>query len=177
MKLIVEQDQNVNKRILKVMERIQNESTEYEFSGVKNRYMRSGVSFLIEENDEDIGFVYLTCENKKGMLFLDISILRGYRSKGIGYEAIKELLERYNACGKWFVLAEVEKDNIACLKVMEKLGGIQVSEKHFLLQPDRIKEFREFIINESVELMSEDVSQKAEIEEIHEKKGKGRIKK
>lgn len=155
MELIAGSNDEISFRILKLMNRLHKERIGYEFVGIERRFKASLISFLIVEDNEDIGFMYLTDEDKPGMFFLDISILRNYRFKGIGYEAIKELLNRYKNCGvKNFVLAEVETDNIACLKVMKKLGSIQVSEKHFLLQPERIMEFRNFIVNESIDLMA-----------------------
>lgn len=178
MELIADNNEEISFRILKVMNKIRSQSIEYEFAGNEYRYKAATVSFLITENNADIGFIYLTDEDKKNMFFLDISLLKKYRGHGIGFEAIKELLKRYKNCGiKKFILAEVEYDNEACNKMMNKLGCIKVSEKHYLMQPERLKEFRDFIINESVDLMTEAPKIKDVIEQIHENKGQGKVKK
>lgn len=175
MELIAGSNDEVSFRIIKVMERLHKERIGYEFAGIERRFKAAMISFLIVENGEDIGFMYLTDEDKPGMFFLDISILRKYRAQGIGYEAIKELLNRYRDCGvKNFILAEVEPDNKACLNVMKKLGSIQVTDKHFLLQSERIMEFRNFIVNESVDLMQVAPNIKDVIELLHEKNGDNR---
>lgn len=178
MKLVPENSEEVRLRISNIMDRLHRERIGYEFAGVSRRFRASVISFLIVDNNEDIGFLYLTDEDKPDMLFLDISILRQYRGEGIGYKAIKELLNRCRNCGvRHFILAEVEPDNIACLNVMKKLKSIQVSQKHFLLQPERIKEFRDFIIEESVDLMAVPRDIKDIIESIHEKNGDNKVKK
>lgn len=172
MELIPGNNDNISFRIIKVMNKIRSQSINYEFWGNESRFKASIISFLIREDDQDVGFMYLTDEQKPGMLFLDISIIKSYRARGLGYEAIKELLKRYNNCGvKQFILAEVENDNTACLNVMKKLGAIEISEKHFLLQPERLVEFKNYIVNESVELMRAAPKLKDVIEMIHEKNG------
>ena len=172
MELVAGYNDEIMLRILNVIDKLHRERIGYEFVGTHRRFKAALISFLIVENNEDIGFIYLTDEEKPEMFFLDISILRKHRGKGIGYEAIKELLDRYKNCGvKNFILAEVEPDNEACLNVMKKLGSIQVAEKYFLLQPERINEFKNFIVNESIDLMTATSNIKDVIELIHEKNG------
>ena len=172
MDLIPVRDSKTSYRVFDVMKELHKRRIGFEFVGTERRFKAADIAFVITEEDKDIGFLYLTNEGKQGMYFLDICILREYRGRGIGYEAIKELLKRYNnAAIKNFVIAEFESDNISCLNVMKKLGGIKVSEKHFLIQPERLKEFREFIINDSVDLMVKAPELKEIVEAIHAKNG------
>lgn len=150
MKLIDGSSERIFSRILNVMTKIQDEAAENEFVGKTDRLFSSDISCLIVEDKRDVGFLYLLSERKNGLYFLDMALLKEYRNKGIGFLALKELLDSYNYSE--FVLGEVKEDNTACLSILNKLNSIKVSENHYLLQPERIEEFKEFISKNNIDL-------------------------
>lgn len=155
MKLIDGSSNHVFSRILNVMNRIQDEDYESELIGSETRLLSADISCLIKEDKKEVGFLYLVTEYTKGLYFLDIALLKGYRNKGIGTAALKELLDTYQY--KDFILGEVKEDNIACLKMINKLNAVQISPTHYLLQPERLEEFKTFIVKNNIDLTVPDV--------------------
>lgn len=155
MKLIDGSSNHVFSRISNIMNRIQDEDYESELVGSETRLLSADISCLIKEDKKDVGYLYLVTEYKKGLYFLNMALLKEYRNKGIGTETLKKLLDNYQY--KDFLLGEVNQDNIACLKMIEKINGIQVSPNHYLLQPERLEEFKEFIIRNNIDLTVPDV--------------------
>ena len=93
----------------------------------------------------------------------------------------KEFLENYNTYNyKEFILGEVKEDNIACLNMLKKLNSIQVSPNYYLLQPERIDEFNNFIAKENIDLTLPNMSARDVVEMfrmLKEDKPKVKVKK
>lgn len=141
-------EKDITSRILRVMEKFKND----EFCGKNTRLFASFLSYVITEDNEDIGFLYLVKENYNNILFMDIGVISKYRGRGIASSATKEVVDIMTQHFSDFVIAEVRSNNIASLKVVEKLNGIKVGEQHYLLQPERKKEYLEYASENNVDL-------------------------
>lgn len=131
-------------RIEAVMSKLKKELC---FSGSRTRLLLSKLAFLITVDEEDAGFIYFVNEDDKTkeILFLDLAVLSEYRNQKVASACLKKILNDDNLIKNRFVLAEVSPDNEASLGLMKSLGTIQVSHKHFLLQPNRLEEFNNHI--------------------------------
>lgn len=116
------------------------------FRGRTDRLITSPYSFLIQHEDEVIGFLNLVIEkNNENFLFLDAGIIKEYRSKGIGKLVlceIKELLEENDI--DTYVLIETEQKNIGANKSANEVGCylMEIRDRNiYLLQKERIEEF------------------------------------
>lgn len=96
------------------------------FNGFRtDRLVASEYIFMIDLNKKNIGFILLVFENKNN-LSIDMGILKEYRNKGYGKEAMKQLKDIINTSVDKNVYAEVKKDNINANKVITS-GGFEFS--------------------------------------------------
>lgn len=92
----------------------------------KDRIICSEYIFMINLNDIPIGFILLVLENKN-QLGIDIGIIKKYRNKGYGKEAIRLLKKIVNNNLDKDLIAEVKKDNISANKTIAN-GGFKFYE-------------------------------------------------
>lgn len=129
--------------ISEIIEKLRENQNNNDFCGKVDRLEISSLAFFIKDDNNVAGFLYLVTEGNKMFEFLDMVILPEYRNKGFGYLAIEELLNRYEP--EEFILAEVKEDNVACIKMLEKLGSIKIADRYYLLQKARKEEFKEYV--------------------------------
>jgi len=83
-------------------------------------------SFLIMENDEPIGYCFLT-QYKKRQAYdrsaeLSIYLKPGFTGKGTGHSALGHLEESARAAGIRVLVATICGENVPCIRLMEKSG-------------------------------------------------------
>lgn len=157
-------DRETFDRIISVMKKMNKE----DFSGIETRLALSFVAFLIIEGKEDIGFIYYVTEHQTGLLFADLGIIEKHRNKGFAYTALQKTINYINNRSDKFILGEVKDSNDPCIKVMKKLNGIKVSEKHYLLQPDRLDEYIKHIESESIDITIEVPNLQSTMSDVYE---------
>lgn len=135
------------KLVMNMIQNLNENQNNNGFCGKIDRLNKSGVSCLIKDGNNIVGFLYLLIEGTEPFMFLDMVILPEYRNKGFGYLALEELLKIYRP--KEFILAEVKEDNVACIKMLEKLGSIKIADRYYLLQKARKEEFKKYVENET----------------------------
>ena len=140
-------NEDIWNRIEKIMFEIKNESG---FVGKRDRFLKSNISCLITYDNNDVGFIYATQENRysKG-LFVDIVIKKEYRSKGIGKYVLSELSSRCNV----YLFGEIEESNVASNKIAEEVGiKILSSDKnYYFFFKEKYNEFLEINKNHDFE--------------------------
>ena len=78
------------------------------FAGKRDRLDFAPWSFLIKYNGEDVGFVYVTNEQRyNDGLFIDMAIIKEYRGLGIGKQALEQLLDEVKT--QKFLIGEIKK--------------------------------------------------------------------
>ena len=96
---------------------------------------------LILVSGRPVGFINLVQEEIDNIKFLDAAIIKKYRNRGIGKEAIQRFRpDLYNA----FVVGETLKTNLSANTLGKELGVHVYFGKHnnyYLFQPDRLEEF------------------------------------
>ena len=138
-------------RVRKVMNQIKKESN---FYGKEDIFLFSPLAFLITVDGQDAGFIYFVNEDNKTskILFADIAILNEYKRKKVAYTYMREILDNKELINNRFVLAEVEEYDIASQNLLEKLRATKVADKHFLLQPERLREFNDYLEESNIDL-------------------------
>lgn len=131
-------------RILNVMDKLKHQ---FCFYGSKNRLLLSEYAYLITVDGRDAGFIYLLNESNKtnDILFLDIAILKEFRSRNVAYTYLKEVLLDESIPSDKFIVAEVESCNKASIRLMNKLDAIKVADEYYLLQRKKYNEFKSFV--------------------------------
>lgn len=94
------------------------------FNGFRaDRIISSEYIFMIDLDDEPIGFILLVLENRN-QLGLDMGIIKKYRNKGYGTEAMKLFKEAIKNKIDKELVAEVKKNNIGANKAIIN-GGFE----------------------------------------------------
>ena len=111
------------------------------FGGFRpDRLMSSSYHFLITLNDKNIGFILLVKEKQnKQVLFLDIAILKKYRNKGYGKEALILFKEKYAYQIQDAIIAETQKENIGINKIMYNIGFEPIESNDDAINKFKIK--------------------------------------
>lgn len=122
------------------------------FAGKKDRLDFAPWSFLIKYNGEDVGFIYITNEQRyKDGFFIDMAIIKEYRGLGIGKQALEQMLNQVKT--KKFIIGEIKNTNEASNRLSNDIG-IKLLEgdfNYYLFPKDRYKEFIEFNKDEKFE--------------------------
>ncbi|MBQ6841159.1 MAG: GNAT family N-acetyltransferase [Bacilli bacterium] len=142
-------DMDVFNRILAIMKRLSKEGV---FSGTFTRLASSIFAFLINENGKDVGFIYFVDENIDDVLFVDMGFIPEARGKGLAAKAMDEIIK--SICSKYdaFLVSEVDPRNIAAVKSTEKSGAIRLTNRHYLLQPERFGDFLNHLYQLGIDL-------------------------
>lgn len=115
------------------------------FRGKNDRLNTTSVSWMIEADNKNIGFINLVVEKANyNFLFLDMGIIKDYRGKGYGKKFLKEVQELVEDSDLPYVLMETKKDNInANIAAREMTCFItEVEDRNvYLLQKSRLQEF------------------------------------
>lgn len=116
------------------------------FANRLDRIQTADSSWLIKMNGKYVGFVNLVCEKlNHDYLFLDMGVIKAYRGKGIGKQALEEvkrIIEEENFSE--YVLMETRKSNIGANKAAEEIGCYlaEFGDRNvYLLQKERCQEF------------------------------------
>ena len=142
-------DISVFNRMLQIMQNLSNEGV---FCGTYNRLACSIFAFLINEKGKDVGFIYFVDEGLEDILFMDIGILANNRKTGLAYAALEQIINEINNKYNVFLVSEISLSNINAIKVTERYGGVKVSDRHYLLQPERHEEFLRYLSDLNIDL-------------------------
>ena len=144
-----DEDYPIYQRIINVMGILKEEGV---FCGQVRRLAFSCPTFLITKDNKDIGFVYFAEENNGKVLSVDMGIIQEYRNRGIGYTLLENLVTQLTLKVSSYVMAEVKPDNLASLKMVNKLGGVYIGDNYYLLQPERKQNLLKDIANNKINL-------------------------
>ena len=154
MKLIMcrdDKDIKVFDRIRTLMNLMANEGV---FHNNETRLALSYPTFLITNNNQDIGFIYFVEESYGKLLAVDIGLIPEYRGKGIAVTILQSVLNTLKGKTEGYIVAQASPENKAAIKSLNKLGALNISENYFLLEPERYekfqKEFNQGLINFNV---------------------------
>ena len=90
------------------------------FSSSLVRLFKSVSAKLIKYDENDVGFIMAVAEDRlPGPFFIDMSILKEYRGKKIGYKVLDYFVNYYH---KTYFIGEVSEDNIASNNISSKIG-------------------------------------------------------
>ncbi|PHM68872.1 N-acetyltransferase [Xenorhabdus sp. KJ12.1] len=86
------------------------------------------------EKSYNIGYIWiLETPEEKSIFIMDFYILQKYRNKKLGFESLQKLMSEVEIFGIKSVNLRVEPDNIAAIRLYEKIGfyatGINMSRK------------------------------------------------
>ncbi|PHM54470.1 GNAT family N-acetyltransferase [Xenorhabdus sp. KK7.4] len=86
------------------------------------------------EQSCNIGYIWiLETPEEKSIFIMDFYILQEYRNKKLGFESLQKLMSEVEIFGIKSVNLRVEPDNIAAIRLYEKIGfyatGINMSRK------------------------------------------------
>ena len=115
------------------------------FTGKRDRLDYSSWGALIKYNKEEVGFIYITKEQRYNPgLFLDMAIIKDYRGLGIAKEALSIFLNAVNT--ERFIIGETKKNNAASNPLGDDLGIKILEDKYnyYLFPKSRYEEFMEF---------------------------------
>lgn len=115
------------------------------FYGRQDRILTTTVSWMIQVNGQNIGFVNLVQEKADDdFLFLDMGIIEKYRGRGIGTEALKRVEQMLNENDFTYVIMETRKDNYGANQSAINVGNylLDVNDRNvYLLQKTKYQEF------------------------------------
>lgn len=130
---------------LKIMNMMQNEEGIKEiFARRTSRLISSSLAMLVIENEQEIGFVYLTSEVIRNFLFVDIGIKKQFRGNGYSEQimsGIKQIVEKWDQ----FVIAETKVNNVPANSGLKKIGKFLYTNEdtnlnYYLIQENRYDE-------------------------------------
>lgn len=130
---------------LKIKNMMQNEEGIKEiFERRTSRLISSSLALLVIENEQEIGFVYLTSESISKFLFVDIGIKKQFRGNGYSEQimnGIKQIVEKWEP----FVIAETKVNNISANSGLKKIGRFLYTNEdtnlnYYLIQDNRYDE-------------------------------------
>lgn len=100
----------------------------------RSRLICSEISFLIKNNNENIGFILLVKEKLENTLFLDMFIIKENQNKGFGKEALK-LLSQLTIDKN--IIAETKISNVKSISAMDNIGELvlQLNDKNYYYLP------------------------------------------
>lgn len=130
--------ESVYNKIYSVMNELKKEGNI--FAGKIDRLNFTIYSCVIKYNNEPIGFIYATPEGRYDYaLFIDMAILKEYRGKGFGKQALKQFSEIKT---KKFLIAETKDNGTLGEGIAVKI--FEDKYNYYLLPRSRYKEFMEF---------------------------------
>ena len=169
----IKPDESIFNKIYNIMNQLSQEGNV--FAGKRNRLDFATYAFLINYNNVGIGFIYVTKESRyKDALFIDMAIIKEYRGKGIGKQALKQFLEEVQT--KAFIIGETKIINEASNPLGDDLG-IKIFEdryNYYLFPKGRYQEFLEFNKNKGFEkaMLKETLNSNELLRQVYEEEEK-----
>lgn len=112
------------------------------FAGKMDRLMSSQISLLIQQDNQNIGFVNLVTERcNYDYLFVDMGIIEKYRGQGIGKQVLTMISQLDT---EEYILGETRTDNTLANGSVNGIGCYLATfgdRNIYLLQKDKLEKF------------------------------------
>ena len=106
----------------RVFDFFEDEHINYTFAGdYRSRLCCALLAFIVERNNEEVGFINLVYEEQNDSYNIDLGILDKYRGLGYGSQATKLLKETIKECNL-DLSVQAEEENYAANRILEKNG-------------------------------------------------------
>lgn len=112
------------------------------FFDKEDRYKVATCRCLIFKDEKTIGFINIVPEMIKGVLFIDMGIIKKYRGKGYGKKALEDFFRKFE-CDE-FIIAETKNNNVLANSSANNFGTLvyQKDDINYYLMNGKLEKFK-----------------------------------